>query len=93
MKIEKAISELKNCGDFQGYHLGVQIEAGLSETVSMMADDGFTREEALAGIARYCTRIADCLRDGKEIELPYYREDEVKEYEAECRSCRYALCA
>ena len=52
-----------------------------------------TREEALAGIAKYCSRIADRLRDGKEVDLPYYREDEVKEYEAECLSCRLALCA
>ena len=93
MKIEKAIAELKNCGDFQGYHLGAQIETGLKETIEMMADDRFTREEALAGIAKYCSRIADRLRDGKEVDLPYYREDEVKEYEAECLSCRLALCA
>lgn len=93
MKIEKAIAELKNSGDLQGYHLGVQIAAALGETVQMMEKDGFSGEEARAGIANYCVRIADALRRGEDVDLPFYREDEVGEYEEECMKGRLALCA
>ena len=95
MNIENAIAELKNCGDFQGYHLGAQIEAGLDETVQMMEKDGFSSEEARAGIANYCMRVADALRRGEDVDLPFYREDEIGEYEAECikERGRLSLCA